>query len=516
MPRITKLKFLEVLDVIIKSFNKEALKADSSNAAKSFLALHSYLSTTTSDKTFPKERIERLYNALFSKYDGAKVIEEPMRDYDSWCERAEKLASRIVVESAHVDEGDDVQFDWDYFSKELVRDLILGGAASGFLATGNVPLAAASIAVPAIIHGVNNELDKRGKSIDRGKFKKLFNIFRDTFDKLEKDMNKFIIDTDFSDKQLDDIERSANSIYNWWKNNATNVTKDWDKYNDKEIIEFIDKYNMFIENVTSTATKSNKESVSSMSVVKVIDDLEESIKKSKSDKDVLVESFMTISTLVTALCEEDGRLSMLDDKVSELYDAMFAEYDKYGKMVKRAPLSYAALKTFIRKNTKKINDTVEKSMEQVKESQVNEAFDGVKNFFSNAAKNLAGIASNAINILFFEIALYGKMFLTGAMSLGPVVTILSRRVTYYAAEDASAKIMSKVFKNVSSDAVQKKILKILDDIRQEVRANEKVIDEALRKNLHIMSKSIDGIKAMTRRTNESFEIMSFEEFKNLC
>lgn len=512
MPRITKVKFLEVLDGLIGSFKKEVLREDDSNAAKAFLALHSYLSTTTSDKDFPKERIERLYNALFSKYEGDQVSEKPLRSYDDWRVRAEKLASRVVTESSHVYEGDDIQFDWDYFSKELVRDLILGGASAGFIAAGNIPLAAASIAVPAIIHGVNTELDKRGKSLDRGKFTKLLNHFRDTFDKLERDMEKFIVSSDFTEPQLSEIEESANSIYRWWKNNATNLTKDWDKYGDREIVEFMDKYNEFISDVSREIVISKAQSVSSETIINMFDELIGSVESDPEYKETLADVFIVISTMLSVLYEADNGLKSLDSKVAKLYDAVFAEYNEYGKMVKKAPMSYEALKAFMSKNASKIDSSVKWAQDNMGESKVDESFEGIKKFFSKASKGIASTVSNAINVLFFEVALYGKMILTGAMSLGPVLAILGRRVTYYAAEDVSAKVMDKAFKNVSSDKVRDKIVEILREIRDEIASKKEELDSAIAANSDSVSRAVAGIRSNMKTVNEGFVMKTFEEY----
>lgn len=519
--RVTRVKFLEILKNITDNFNRGNLLNNRQGIAKSFLSLHSFISTTTSDKTFPKERIERLYNSLFSKYEGGKVVEKPMRTYDDWCDRVNKLVDRSVVEGEmkefdnDINEGDDVQFDFDYFSKELIRDLIIGGASTGFLMTGNVPMAVASIAVPALIHGVNNELDKRGKSIDRNFFKKIFNKFRDTFEKLTNDMQKFVDTTDYSEEQLEEIEISAHAIYTWWKNNSTNVTKDWDKYSDKKVVEFMEMYNNFIENVNYDISYSNKTSVSSMSVIYILDKLEESIKGDTSDNKKLVEVFITISIMMTLIYEADSNMKYLDEKVSQLYDAIFSDYNEYGKKIKRAPMSYESLKSFIIKKNDDINKNVAIAKDNVKESaEIDEAFDGVKNLFSKATSKMKGVVSYAANTIFFEIALYGKMLLTGAMTLKSALTILARRFAYYATEEACAQVMEKCLKNVAIDSVKENIISIIEEIKQEIKNNKEEIDAALANNLEGLSKAFDGIKINMPKANEKFSIMTYAQFLN--
>ena len=521
MPRITKVKFLEILKDLTDNFKKENLKTDSKSIAKAFIALQSYVATTTSEKQFPKERIEKLYNALFSKIENGEVVEKPMRTYDGWCERVNKLVSRNVTEgefrnfSKDINEYDDVSFDYDYFVKELIRDLILGSAASGFFLAGNAPLAAASIAVPAMIHGLNNELDKRGKGIDRDLFKKLFNKFRDTFGKLVNDMQKYIDNANYSEEQLDLIESSAKSIYTWWKNNASNVEKDWNKFSDNKVVEFMNMYNTFISNVNYDIEhlEEKREKMTSDSIVKMLEQLEEDVKQNSSDKKKLAEVFITIVSMTQLIYEADSNMKILDSKVSELYDTIFSDYNEYGKKLKNAPMSYEAMKSFIERKNAEINKEVGEAVNSMKESEIYEAFDWIKKKFSKAATQTKGVTSYAFNTLIFEIALYGKWALTGVMSIGPVIALLARRFSYYAAEDAGARIMEKLFKNVKTDKVQKKIISIIEEIKSEIMKNADAIDEALKNNANSIEKSMSAVK-INAPTNEKFSMMSFDQFLN--
>lgn len=516
--RITRVKFLEVLKDLTDNFKKENIKKSASGVAKSFLALQSYTATTTSEKEFPKERIEKLYNALFSKYDGDKVAEKPMRTYDGWCERVDKLVSRNVVEgeftnyTKDINEYDDVSFDYDYFVKELIRDLILGSASTGFFLAGNAPLAAASIAVPAIIHGINNELDKRGKGVDRDLFKKVFNKFRDTFGKLVDDMQKFIGTAEYTDAQLDEIERSANAVYTWWKNNASNVEKDWEKFSDRKVIDFMEAYSTFIENMNYDIEHSKRDSISTDTLVKTIEYLEADIEKDSSDKKKLAEVFITIVAMTQLIYEADSNMRTLDSKVSELYDVIFSDYNEYGKKVKNAPMSYEAMKSFIEKKNSEINKEVGEAVNSMKESKLEEGFDWIKNKFSKAADQAKGATSYAFNTLIFEIALYGKWALTGVMSIGPVIALLARRFSYYAAEDLGARILDKLFKNVKKDKVKKRLLELLSEIKAEILNSKDEIDEALRNNAASLAKAFDAVKINAPKYES--KIMSYSEFLN--
>lgn len=489
--KITKSKIETTFNGLLSAFDADALKDErKKDIAKAFVSLHSFMTTMTTNKAFPTKLMEDLYNKLFSLYKENGSIVKPEKSYSEWSSYVKKWIVKesenfFEFEEGTLNEYDDLSFDVNYFIKEVVRDLIAGGATLTAMA-GAPGIAAAAIAVPAVIHGVVKELDKRDMFIDRGKWSKFLDMFRTTLEDIVDELSEIVQTNNYNDEQCDAIEQVSGKIQAWFHSKTTgNIDMNW-KREDKEVNTFMNSYLDVITDFSFEKVKDESGNVDINEVIKLVQDAKNTFdeytdkyKNINSDDDAKEKCISALSTIVmlaTTLNDGSDEFKEMDSYAEKLYNLIFNEYTDRGKASPSAAatLSYGELKTFFKKNYELVNKCV--ATEEVKnESVMNEKF-SIKNLFKKVGKGISyvgnsGVVKTAGEVtntsfqgLLFEIALYMKMFLVTGMSFAAAKEILVTRFTYYVAENSAEKLFEKLFRNIKNTTVGEKVSELMSEI----------------------------------------------------
>lgn len=389
---IKKEDFRRTLSAIISNFKRQSFEVSKDNVAKAFITLHSFIGNTIPEKTeFPEERIEKLYNDLFSEYRNGKEAIPPKISYFQW---KDKMAKIYLRDNNGEDFGEGEELDEDKFQDALDNTAKgIGGAALAAALTPVIgPFFAniASVGAKVTFTSISRRLDRKGCSYTN-LFSKFLDCFRDTIDSMTEDLAKIVRDNEYSSAQMLQIEKDAGNINAWWTSLVGSIETEWND-SDAKVNEFMKIYLDSLKEVSvSDFDKHEKmKTLSAEDIEFAMDTLINNINletREMSDKEKaqeLMKTFCLFSLMSSELSAISPKLAKIKDYVKSLYDLLFSKYNEYGKKLESPKIDWNDLVAFFNSREKFIDDSVQRKAKA--ESAVKEAEEVSKQEEEEASK----------------------------------------------------------------------------------------------------------------------------------